>query len=164
LDMIGFATSSPDYLFPGSGVLVQQELGIFEIPSFAVRNQCSGFIYALSLADQSCKIGMYNNVFELGSEIYASGSVFNDRCRAVSVIFGDGAGTAVLVPSDSLDRGILSTHLHAQGEFAEELAVTNPSSNLKERLTHEMLDDGSIFPYMNGSTVFKHAVTRFPEV
>ncbi|WP_460444359.1 3-oxoacyl-ACP synthase III family protein, partial [Amycolatopsis magusensis] len=84
--------------------------------------------------------------------------------RSVSVIFGDGAGAAVLTPSNSLDSGILSTHLHAQGEFAEELAAINPSSNLKERLTHEMIDDGSIFPYMNGSTVFKHAVTRFPEV
>lgn len=164
LDMIVFATLSPDYFFPGSGVLLQRELGISEIPCFDVRNQCSGFIYALSLADQFIKTGMYNNVLVVGSEIHSSGLEFNDRGRSVSVIFGDGAGAAVLVPSDSLDRGILSTHLHAQGEFAEELAVTNPSSNLKERLTHEMLDDGSIFPYMNGSTVFKHAVTRFPEV
>ncbi|AKQ45482.1 3-oxoacyl-ACP synthase [Rufibacter radiotolerans] len=164
LDMIVFATLSPDYFFPGSGVLLQRELGISDIPAFDVRNQCSGFIYALSLADQFIKTGMYNNVLVVGSEIHSSGLEFNDRGRSVSVIFGDGAGAVVMTPSDSLDRGILSTHLHAQGEFAEELAAINPSSNLKERLTHEMIDDGSIYPYMNGSTVFKHAVTRFPEV
>ncbi|MFC6999884.1 3-oxoacyl-ACP synthase III family protein [Rufibacter roseus] len=164
LDMIVFATLSPDYFFPGSGVLLQRELGLKDIPCFDVRNQCSGFIYALSLGDQFIKTGMYNNVLVVGSEIHSSGLEFNDRGRAVSVIFGDGAGAAVLTPSDSLDKGILSTHLHAEGEFAEELAATMPSSNLPERLTHEMIDNGSIYPYMNGSTVFKHAVTRFPEV
>ncbi|WP_207430549.1 3-oxoacyl-ACP synthase III family protein [Sabulibacter ruber] len=164
LDMIVFATLSPDYFFPGSGVLLQRELGISEIPAFDVRNQCSGFIYSLSLADQFIKTGMYNNVLVVGSEIHSSGLDFSDRGRAVSVIFGDGAGAAVLVPSESTDRGILSTHLHAQGEFAEELMAVGPSSNEPERITHEMIDNGTIFPVMNGSTVFKHAVTRFPEV
>ncbi|WP_192821013.1 3-oxoacyl-ACP synthase III family protein [Rufibacter sp. LB8] len=164
LDMIVFATLSPDYFFPGSGVLLQRELGISDIPCFDIRNQCSGFIYALSLGDQYIKSGMCNNVLVVGSEIQSSGLEFNDRGRSVSVIFGDGAGAAVLTPSDSLEKGILSTHLHAQGEFAEELAAINPSSNLEQRLTHEMIDDGSTYPYMNGSTVFKHAVTRFPEV
>ncbi|WP_205504534.1 3-oxoacyl-ACP synthase III family protein [Rufibacter psychrotolerans] len=164
LDMIVFATLSPDYFFPGSGVLLQRELGISEIPAFDVRNQCSGFIYSLSLADQFIKTGMYNNVLVVGSEIHSSGLDFSDRGRAVSVIFGDGAGAAVLVPSESLDRGILSTHLHAQGEFAEELMAIAPSSNEPDRITHQMIDEGTIFPVMNGSTVFKHAVTRFPEV
>jgi 3-oxoacyl-[acyl-carrier-protein] synthase III len=164
LDMIVFATLSPDYVFPGSGVLLQRELGIKEIPALDVRNQCSGFIYALSVADQFIKTGMYNNILVVGSEIHSSGLDFSTRGRAVSVIFGDGAGAVVLTPSESTERGILSTHLHADGEFAEELAVLNPGSNKNDRLTHEMIDDGSVYPYMNGNTVFKHAVTRFPEV
>lgn len=164
IDLIVFATLSPDYIFPGSGVLVQRELGLKDIPALDVRNQCSGFIYALSVGDQFIKTGMYDNVLIIGSEIHSSGLDFSDRGRGVSVIFGDGAGAVVLTPSQSNDKGILSTHLHADGEFAEELAVTAPNSNKKERLTHEMIDDGSIYPYMNGNLVFKHAVTRFPEV
>ncbi|MHA6248432.1 3-oxoacyl-ACP synthase III family protein [Pontibacter sp. CAU 1760] len=164
LDLIVFATLSPDYIFPGSGVLLQRELGIKEIPALDVRNQCSGFIYALSVGDQFIKTGMYNNVLVVGAEIHSSGLDFSTRGRNVSVIFGDGAGAVVLTPAESTDKGILSTHLHADGEFAEELAVLAPDTNKKERLTHEMIDDGSIYPYMNGNTVFKHAVTRFPEV
>lgn len=164
IDMIIFATLSPDYVFPGSGVLLQRELGLKEIPALDVRNQCSGFIYALSVGDQFIKTGMYDNILVVGSEIHSSGLDFSTRGRGVSVIFGDGAGAAVLTPSESNDRGILSTHLHADGEFAEELAVLAPGSNKKDRLTHEMLDNGDIFPYMNGNMVFKHAVTRFPEV
>jgi 3-oxoacyl-[acyl-carrier-protein] synthase III len=164
LDMIVFATLSPDYVFPGSGVLLQRELGLKEIPALDVRNQCSGFIYALSVADQFIKTGMYNNILVVGSEIHSSGLDFSTRGRNVSVIFGDGAGAVVLTPSESTDKGILSTHLHADGEFAEELAVLAPDTNKKDRLTHEMIDNGSIYPYMSGNTVFKHAVTRFPEV
>jgi 3-oxoacyl-[acyl-carrier-protein] synthase III len=164
LDMIVFATLSPDYVFPGSGVLVQRELGIRQIPALDVRNQCSGFIYALSVADQFIKTGMYNNILVIGSEIQSSGLDFSDRGRAISVIFGDGAGAVVLSPADSQDGGILSTHLHADGELAEELSCLAPSSNQPERLTKEMIDDASIYPYMNGQTVFKNAVVRFPEV
>jgi 3-oxoacyl-[acyl-carrier-protein] synthase-3 len=164
LDMIVFATLSPDYVFPGSGVLVQRELGLKNIPALDVRNQCSGFIYALSVADQFIKTGMYNNVLVIGSEIHSSGLDFSDRGRAVSVIFGDGAGAVVLTPAEAEGQGILSTHLHADGELAEELACTTPSSNKKERLTKDMIDDGSIYPYMNGQTVFKNAVVKFPEV
>lgn len=164
IDLIVFATLSPDYLFPGSGVLMQRELGLKEIPALDIRNQCSGFVYALSVGDQFIKTGMYNNVLVVGSEIHSTGLDFSTRGRGVSVIFGDGAGAVVLSPSESNDKGILSTHLHADGEFAEELAVTAPNSNKKERLTHEMIDDGSVYPYMNGNMVFKHAVTRFPEV
>ena len=164
LDMIIFATLSPDYFFPGSGVLLQRELGIKNIPALDIRNQCSGFIYALSVADQFIKTGMYNNVLVVGSEIHSSGLDFSDKRRTVSVIFGDGAGAVVLSPSESEKQGILSTHLHADGELAEELACIAPSSNKKERLTKDMIDDGSIYPYMNGQTVFKNAVARFPEV
>ena len=164
LDMIIFATLSPDYFFPGSGVLLQRELGIKNIPALDIRNQCSGFVYALSVADQFIKTGMYNNVLVVGSEIHSSGLDFSDKGRAVSVIFGDGAGAVVLSPSATENQGILSTHLHADGELAEELACVAPSSNKKERLTKEMIDDGSIYPYMNGQTVFKNAVVKFPEV
>ncbi|MCP2045105.1 3-oxoacyl-ACP synthase III family protein [Pontibacter sp. HSC-36F09] len=164
VDMIVFATLSPDYVFPGSGVLMQREMGLKDIPALDVRNQCSGFVYALSVADQFIKTGMYNNILVVGSEIHSNGLDFSTRGRNVSVIFGDGAGAVVLTPSESTDRGILSTHLHADGEFAEELAVIDPGSTKKDRLTHEMIDEGTIYPYMNGNQVFKHAVTRFPEV
>ena len=164
LDLIVFATLSPDYVFPGSGVLLQRELGLKEIPAIDVRNQCSGFIYALSIADQFIKTGMYNNVLVVGSEIHSSGLDMTTRGRAVSVIFGDGAGAVVLTPADTEDTGILSTHLHADGELAEELACLAPTSNQAERLTPEMIEDGSIYPVMNGQTVFKNAVVRFPEV
>ncbi|PVY40840.1 3-oxoacyl-ACP synthase III family protein [Pontibacter virosus] len=164
VDMIVFATLSPDYVFPGSGVLMQREMGLKEIPALDVRNQCSGFVYALSVADQFIKTGMYDNILVVGSEIHSNGLDFSTRGRNVSVIFGDGAGAVVLTPSESTERGILSTHLHADGEFAEELAVIDPGSTKKDRLTHEMIDEGTVYPYMNGNQVFKHAVTRFPEV
>jgi 3-oxoacyl-[acyl-carrier-protein] synthase III len=163
VDMIVFATLSPDYVFPGSGVLMQRELGLKEIPALDVRNQCSGFVYALSVADQFIKTGMYDNILVVGSEIHSNGLDFSTRGRNVSVIFGDGAGAVVLTPSESTERGILSTHLHSDGEFAEELAVIDPGSTKKDRLTHEMIDEGTVYPYMNGNQVFKHAVTRFPE-
>lgn len=164
VDMIVFATLSPDYVFPGSGVLMQREMGLKEIPALDVRNQCSGFVYALSVADQFIKTGMYDNILVVGSEIHSNGLDFSTNGRNVSVIFGDGAGAVVLTPSESAEQGILSTHLHADGEFAEELAVIDPGSTKKDRLTHEMIDEGTIYPYMNGNQVFKHAVTRFPEV
>ncbi len=164
VDMIIFATLSPDYIFPGSGVLMQRELGLKEIPALDVRNQCSGFIYALSVGDQFIKTGMYDTILVVGAEIHSSGLDFSDRGRGVSVIFGDGAGAVVLTAAESNDKGILSTHLHADGEHAEELAVLAPDTNKKDRLTHEMIDSGAIYPYMNGNLVFKHAVTRFPEV
>ncbi|MBD1395972.1 ketoacyl-ACP synthase III [Pontibacter sp. JH31] len=164
VDMIVFATLSPDYVFPGSGVLMQREMGLKEIPALDVRNQCSGFVYALSVADQFIKTGMYNTILVVGSEIHSNGLDFSTRGRNVSVIFGDGAGAVVLTPSESKDKGILSTHLHADGEFAEELAVIDPGSTKKDRLTHEMIEEGTVYPYMNGNQVFKHAVTRFPEV
>jgi 3-oxoacyl-[acyl-carrier-protein] synthase III len=163
VDMIVFATLSPDYVFPGSGVLMQREMGLKEIPALDVRNQCSGFVYALSVADQFIKTGMYDNILVVGSEIHSNGLDFSTRGRNVSVIFGDGAGAVLLTPSESTERGILSTHLHADGEFAEELAVIDPGSTKKDRLTHEMIDEGTVYPYMNGNQVFKHAVTRFPE-
>lgn len=166
IDFIVFATLSPDYFFPGSGVLVQKELmGGRTVGALDVRDQCSGFVYALSVADQFVKTGMYQNVLVIGSEIHSTGLDMTTRGRGVSVIFGDGAGAAIVSRSPDDNRGILSTHLHSEGQYAEELAVLDPGSSREVRLSKEMIDDATgIYPYMNGNYVFKHAVTRFPEV
>ncbi|TGE29958.1 3-oxoacyl-ACP synthase III family protein [Hymenobacter metallicola] len=165
VQMIVFATLSPDYFFPGSGVLLQRELGIKDpIPAFDVRNQCSGFVYALSMADQFVKTGMYDTVLVVGSEIHSSGLDISTRGRAVSVIFGDGAGAVVLRPSTREGHGILSTHLHSQGEHAEELIVKEPGSNRNKRVEYVVDNHLDMYPYMNGQNVFKHAVVRFPQV
>ncbi|MEM6841428.1 MAG: beta-ketoacyl-ACP synthase III [Bacteroidota bacterium] len=165
VDFIVFATLSPDYDFPGSGVLVQRELEVPTIGALDIRTQCTGFVYGLSVADQFIKTGMYNTVLVIGSEIHSSGLDMTTRGRAVSVLFGDGAGAVVLQATDESDRGILSTHLHSEGKYAEELAVLDPgSSRAVPRTQKRMIDEGTIFPVMNGNYVFKHASTRFPEV
>ena len=165
VQLIVFATLSPDYFFPGSGVLLQRELGIkASTPALDVRNQCSGFIYALSVADQFVRTGMYDTVLVVGSEIHSSGLDKTPNGRSVSVIFGDGAGAVVLRPSTREGHGILSTHLHAQGEFAEELIVKEPTSNRMERVQYVLDHPEELYPFMNGQNVFKHAVVRFPQV
>ncbi|MCG8309836.1 MAG: ketoacyl-ACP synthase III [Cytophagales bacterium] len=168
IDLIVFATITPDYMFPGSGVLMQRELGLDKkaIAAIDIRNACSGFIYGLSIADQFIKTGMYKTIAVVGSEIQSSAMEFSDRQRHVSVIFGDGAGAAILQATDEAGKGILSTHLHSDGTFAEELYVKDPGSSRKreERLTPEMLEGVSIKAHMNGNLVFKHAVIRFMEV
>ena len=167
IDFIIFATLSPDYYFPGPGVLVQKELDIKTVGALDVRNQCSGFIYAISVADQFIKTGMYKNILVIGSELHSAGLDMTTRGRAVSVIFGDGAGAAVLTREEDTTKGILSTHLHSQGEFAEELSLIAPG--MGKRWVTDILDDddpedGSYYPYMNGQLVFKNAVVRFSEV
>lgn len=165
VQLIVFATLSPDYFFPGSGVLMQRELGMTNnCPALDVRNQCSGFIYALSVADQFIRTGMYDTVLVVGSEIHSSGLDKSPEGRGVSVIFGDGAGAMVLRPSTSTDHVLLSTHLHAQGEYAEELIVKEPSSNRENRVDYIVANKAELYPYMNGQNVFKHAVVRFPQV
>lgn len=167
IDFIVFATLSPDYYFPGPGVLVQKELGLKTIGALDVRNQCSGFVYALSVADQYIKTGMYKNILVIGSEVHSTGLDMTDRGRAVSVIFGDGAGAAVLSREEDLTKGILSTHLHSEGQYAEELVLIAPGMG-KRWVTDIIADndpnDESYFPYMNGQFVFKNAVVRFSEV
>ena len=164
VQLIIFATLSPDFVFPGSGVLTQRQLGLTDVPALDVRNQCSGFIYALSVGDQFVRTGMYDTVLVIGSEIHSSGLDISTRGRTVSVIFGDGAGAVVLRPAEKEGQGILSTHLHAQGEFAEELIVTAPGSNVNDRVNACLAEPEAMYPYMNGNAVFKHAVTRFPQV
>ncbi|MDF1547545.1 MAG: ketoacyl-ACP synthase III [Bacteroidales bacterium] len=165
VDFIVFATLSPDYYFPGPGVTVQKELGIKTVGALDVRNQCSGFIYGLSVADQFIKTGMYKTILVIGSEIHSNGLDMTTRGRAVSVLFGDGAGAAVLQAEEDPSKGILSTHLHSQGEFADVLCVKAPG-NFKEKKFYEgMLEDfDMIAPQMDGQLVFKNAVTRFAEV
>lgn len=167
IDFIVFATLSPDYYFPGSGVLLQKELGLRTVGALDVRNQCSGFVYALSVADQFIKTGMYKNILVVGSEVHSLGLDMTTRGRSVSVIFGDGAGAAVLSREEDVTKGILSTHLHSEGEHAKELSLLAPGMGgrwITDILSDNNPDDESYFPYMNGQFVFKNAVTRFSEV
>lgn len=167
IDFIIFATLSPDYYFPGPGVLVQKELGIGTVGALDVRNQCSGFVYALSVADQFIKTGMYQNVLVIGSEVHSTGLDMTDRGRGVSVIFGDGAGAAVLRRETDVTQGILSTHLHSEGQHAEELIVKAPGMGgrwVSDIVADNDPNDESYLPYMNGQFVFKNAVQRFAEV
>ena len=169
IELIVFATLSPDYYFPGCGVQVQDLLGLPTVPAIDIRNQCSGFVYALSVADQYIKTGMYKNILLIGSENHSGGLDMTTRGRSVSVIFGDGAGAAVLSRTDNKDEGVLSTHMHSEGSHAKELALIGPSTEhwvpqiIKESTTAKD-DDITYYPYMNGQFVFKNAVTRFSEV
>ncbi len=167
IDFIVFATLSPDYYFPGPGVLVQRDLGIKTVGALDVRNQCSGFIYGISVADQYIKSGMYKNILVIGSELHSHGLDMTTRGRGVSVIFGDGAGAAILSREEDTNKGILSTHLHSEGQHAEELSLIAPGMG-KRWVTDIIADadpnDESYFPYMNGQFVFKNAVVRFSEV
>jgi 3-oxoacyl-[acyl-carrier-protein] synthase-3 len=167
IDFIVFATISPDYYFPGPGVALQKELGLRTIGALDVRNQCSGFVYALSIADQYIKTGMYNNILVVGSELQSIGLDMTTRGRGVSVIFGDGAGAAVLSRATDDVSQVLSTHLHSEGEHAKELSVLAPGMGgrwVTDILADNDPNDESYFPYMNGQFVFKNAVVRFSEV
>lgn len=165
IDFIVFATLSPDYYFPGCGVQIQEMLGLRTVGALDVRNQCSGFIYAISVADQFIKTGMYKNILVVGSEYHSGGLDKTTRGRGVSVIFGDGAGAAVLSRTEDNTKGILSSHLHSEGKHAEELTVLAPSIRhwVPEIIEANDENDESYFPYMNGTFVFKHAVVRFSE-
>ena len=180
IDFIIFATLSPDYYFPGCGVLVQREMKMNEIGALDVRNQCSGFVYAMSIADQFIKTGMYKNILVIGSEKHSFLLDFNNRSRHISVIFGDGAGAVVMQPTQDENRGILSTHLHSDGNEAEILSVRNPGTHSNHWIegvadydeadvgemfiSHAMIDKGQNLAVMDGPVVFKKAIVKFPEV
>ena len=167
IDFIVFATISPDYYFPGPGVALQKKLGLKTIGALDIRNQCSGFIYALSIADQYIKTGMYKNILVVASELQSLGLDMTNRGRGVSVIFGDGAGATILSREEDVTKGILSTHLHSEGEHAKELAVLAPGMGgrwVTDIIADNNPDDESYFPHMNGQFVFKNAVVRFSEV
>ncbi|MGB5204363.1 3-oxoacyl-ACP synthase III family protein [Eudoraea sp.] len=167
IDFIVFATLSPDYYFPGPGVQVQRDLDIKTVGAIDIRNQCSGFVYGISLADQYIKSGMYKNVLVIGSELHSGGLDMTTRGRGVSVIFGDGAGAVVLTREEDNSKGILSTHLHSEGAHAEELSLIAPGMGKRwvlDILKDNDPNDESYFPHMNGQFVFKNAVVRFSEV
>ena len=167
LDLIVFATLSPDYYFPGPGVQVQEALEINTIAALDIRAQCSGFVYSITVADQFIKTGMYKNVLVIGSELQSHGIDKSTRGRSVSVIFGDGAGAAVLTREKDSTKGILSTHIHSEGKHALELATEAPGMGTRwvtDIMKDNNPEDFSYRPYMNGQFVFKHAVRRFSEV
>lgn len=164
VDAIIFATLSPDYTFPGSGCLLQRSLCIGPVPALDVRNQCSGFLYGLSVADAWIRCGMYEHVLLVGAEVHSTGLDFSDKGRDVTVLFGDGAGAAVIGPSPDEEHGILSVCLHADGAGAEHLWIEAPASRHIPRVTREMLDEGRHFPKMNGRQVFRSATSKMPEV
>ncbi|MEZ4363650.1 MAG: beta-ketoacyl-ACP synthase III [Kofleriaceae bacterium] len=163
LDMIIYATLSPDYNFPGTGVFTQRLLGISEIPCLDIRQQCTGFIYGLSIADSFIRSGQYKHILVIGSEVHSSGLDISTRGRDVAVLFGDGAGAAVLGRATDEQHQLLSTHLHADGSEAEILWTEFPASKHNPRITAEAMAEAKHFPRMNGKKVFKHAVTRMPQ-
>lgn len=164
IDFIVFATLSPDYYFPGCGVQIQDMLEMKTIGALDIRNQCSGFIYAISVADQFIKTGMYKNVLVIGAEYHSNGLDKTTRGRAVTVIFGDGAGAAVLTREEDTTKGVLSTHLYSEGKYADKLIVASPSiAHWVPEILESNGEDLSYFPYMDGTFVFKHAVVRFSE-
>ena len=162
VDAIVYATSTPDHFAPGNGVFLQRLLGVGTIPSIDIRNQCSGFVYALSVADAFIRCGRYRHVLVVGAEIQSTAMDVTTRGRNTAVLFADGAGAAVLGPSED-DRGILAFDLHGEGAHAEKLWVDCPGCSYHPRLTHDMIDSGRHFLEMDGKEVFRHAVVRMPE-
>ncbi len=168
IDCIIFATLSPDINFPGSACLLQTKLGCGQIAALDIRTQCTGFLYGLQTADAYIRAGVYRHVLLVGAEVHSTGIEFADRGRDVTVLFGDGAGAAVLGAAEgegsAADRGLLYTRVAADGAGARELCVIAPTSARKPRLTPQMLDDGLHYPYMNGKLVFRWATEKMPEV
>lgn len=164
VDLIVFATLSSDYNFPGSGVLLQRKLPFRQIGALDVRAQCSGFIYGLSIADQFIRTGTHKTVLVVGSEVQSNVFEMSDRGRNMAVIFGDGAGAVVLEATEEEGKGILTTKLHSDGRFAEELYLEHPGSRRKQRFSPDMMEKGELLPYMNGKLVFVNALKYFPEV
>lgn len=169
IDLIVVATSSPDVDLPGCAAFVQAKLGLPGVPYFDIRQACSGFIYGISLANQYLSSGVYKCALVIGAEIQSKALDKTPNGKGVSIIFADGAGAVILqatdVQDETKDPHILTTKLHADGAGAKELCLQAPGSGLgAERINHEMLESGKIYPQMNGRLVFTHAVTKMPEV
>lgn len=167
IDCILFATVSPDYYFPGSGCILQAKLGVREIPAIDVRQQCSGFVYGMSMADAFIKAGMYKTILLVGAEIHSKGLNKTTAGRDVSVLFGDGAGAVIIRAKENAtasDSGILSTHLFTDGHGARDLWIQAPGMSLgADMVNHQMIDEGLHYPQMNGKKVFVNAVRRMSE-
>jgi 3-oxoacyl-[acyl-carrier-protein] synthase-3 len=166
IDLILLATLSPQHEFPGTSFFIHEMMDAGEIPCIDLRAQCSGFLYAMNMADGLIISGKYKRVLVLGVEVHSTGLDVTTRGRDVAVIFGDGAGAVILEANDdaSDDSGILEVRLHAEGKHARRLWIEAPTSSVQPRISHEMIDDGRTFPTMEGRYVFKHAVSRMPEV
>ncbi|UCF18392.1 MAG: ketoacyl-ACP synthase III [Gemmatimonadota bacterium] len=163
LDCIILATLSPDHFFPGTGVFLQRKLGIKNIPCLDVRNQCSGFIYGLAVADAWIRIGLFKRILLVGTEVHSSGLEKTTAGRDTAVLFGDGAGAVILGPTEDAERGVLSIHIHADGRHAEKLWMDAPGSSYTPWLVPEYIASGLTRPQMEGREVFKHAVVKMPE-
>ncbi len=164
VEAIVYASLSSDHMFPGDGCFLNAKLGIPGVPAIDIRNQCTGFVYGLAVADAWIRTGMFRRILLVGSEVHSTGLDVTTRGRDVAVIFGDGAGAALLEATDDPDRGVLSCHLHADGRYARDLFTDAPGSSYHPRVQPRMLEDGSIYPHMEGQKVFKHAIVRMPEV
>ena len=164
IDFIIFATSTPDFYAPGSGCVLQEKMGFNEIGALDIRVQCSGFIYGLSIAEQYIRTGNFKNILLIGAEVQSTAMNLTDEGRDTAIIFGDGSGVAIISATEE-NKGILSTHMHSEGKYLKELWLEAPASNAGHpRITREVLDEGKQYLKMNGKEVFRHAITRFPEV
>lgn len=163
IDCIIVATISPDYFFPGTGVFLQRKLGLSEIPCLDVRNQCTGFLYGLEVADAFIRMGQYRKILLVGTEIHSTGLQVNDVGRDTAVLFGDGAGVAILGPTDDEDRGVRAVRTHADGNYAEKLWAPAPACIKNPFISKQDIDDMLVRPFMEGKEVFRHAVTRMPQ-
>ncbi len=164
IEAIVYCSMTPDHMLPADGCYLNQKLGLPGVPAIDLRNQCTGFLYGLAVADAWIRVGMFRRILLVGSEIHSTGLDVSTKGRDTAVIFGDGAGAALLEATDEPGRGVLSVHLHADGRFAEDLYCEAPGSKYHPRVTAEMISSGRIFPRMEGQKVFKHAVSKMPEV
>ncbi len=167
LDMILVATLSADHYFPGTACFVQEKLDLPGLPAIDVRQQCTGFVYATSIADQFIRTGFARRILVVGAEVHSKGLDISTAGRDVSVLFGDGAGAIVIeaveVTDPTTESHVLSTHLHADGSGARELWMPGPGMAYERFITYEMLDKGLQFPEMNGRSVYVNAVKRMGE-
>ncbi|MDD5288304.1 MAG: ketoacyl-ACP synthase III [Dehalococcoidales bacterium] len=163
IDMIIFATLNPDVFFPGSGCVLQSKMSFGTIPALDIRQQCTGFVYAVAVADRFIRTGWCNHILVIGAEVHSTGLDFTTRGRDVAVLFGDGAGAVVMAPTEKEDDGVLDFVLHAQGEYYDKLWLPAPYGRVRGRINQEMMERGEHYPQMDGRGVFKHAVPRFCE-
>jgi 3-oxoacyl-[acyl-carrier-protein] synthase-3 len=168
IDCILLATLSPEHDFPGTSFFLHEAIDAGHTPCIDLRAQCSGFLFSLQMADALIIAGRYRRVLVVGAEVHSTGLDVSTAGRDVSVIFGDGAGAVILEATESAgepdDVGLIEIRLHSQGKHARKLWLEAPACSVQGRITHEMIDDRRVFPYMDGRFVFKHAVTRMPEV
>lgn len=164
IDLILVATLSPEHFFPSTAVFLQRRLGLDTVPAMDIRGQCSGFLYALNVANAFVASGQYRKVLVCGTEVHSRGVEFNDRGRDVAVLFGDGAAAVIVEPCLDPERGIITSRMYSEGQYAEKLWVEYPSMARQPHLSPEIVAEGGVYPKMDGKFVFKNAVTRLPQV